>query len=96
MVEIRTFFAFIIFLVGCYCLYDVCTIGFSYAMLGGAAISFFIAHCILPKNRRNKESALDYLDLLEFIIEVPYQICSLVVRLVGRIFSSKDGLDIDI
>lgn len=92
---LRTLFALACFLVGCYFLYSLFALGFELAHLLACILAFVAAHLLLPKTKERRQEAWQGLDWLELIIDIPYQLCAWLVRLVGRLFGGKDGIDLD-
>lgn len=97
MIVLREVLAAIIFVVGVVFLFDIFSVGFSWEALLLSLFCFFIAYVIWPsKKKGQRQDDYGFLDVLEFVIEIPFEILKWFFRLLGRIFSGKgDGVDID-
>ncbi len=66
-------------------------------VLAGVFVLFTIANYLWPKDRREKDSlenSLDFVDLLEFIITLPFRAIALFLRTIGKVGKEVDNLDI--
>ncbi len=94
METLREILATFIFTIGIYFIF-VIVAGFQWINLIGCIICFVSAYFIWPSKTRAQDNA--FLDILEFIIELPVELFLWIIRLFGRAFSKKDGgLDLDI
>lgn len=99
METLREILATFIFTIGIYFIF-VISEGFQWINLIGCIICFVSAYYIWPsKTRGHRVQDNAFLDILEFIIEIPVELFLLIIRSFGRVFSKKDGgfdLDIDL
>jgi len=97
METVRELLAVIIFIVGAVLIISIFGEMHWESLLGGITC-FVIAYFVWPSRKRgHREQESSFLDILEFVIELPVEIFIWMVRLLGRIFRNKDGgIDVDI
>lgn len=97
MIVLREISAAMIFVVGVVFLFDILSAGFSWEAILLSLFCFVLAYVIWPsKKKGQRQDYYGFLDVLEFVIEMPFEILKWFFRLLGRIFSGKgDGIDID-
>jgi len=97
METLREILATFIFTIGTYFIF-VMVSEFQWINLIGCIICFVSAYFIWPsKTRGHRVQDNAFLDILEFIIELPVEMFFWIVRLFSRAFSKKDGgIDLDI
>ena len=97
METLRAILATFIFVLGIYFLF-VYIDDLLWPNLLGFIICFLLAYFIWPSKARGQRVQDNaFLDILEFIIELPVELFLWLIRLFGRLFSKKDGgLDLDI
>ncbi len=94
MREIRAFFSLTLFCGSGILLWDLFMSGFSWLVLLGVIISYLLAYYLWPKGKTDDNPLYE---LVELIVELPFQILAKVLRSLGRAFSRSDGgLDIDL
>jgi hypothetical protein len=71
---------------------------FTWGEFLGGVICYVIAYFIWPsKKRGQREKESPFLDIVEFVIELPVEFVMWVLRLFSRIFRNKNGdFDVDI
>ncbi|CAA0085246.1 Uncharacterised protein [BD1-7 clade bacterium] len=86
------------FVAGVYLIVDLFSYGFDMYVFAGVIAAFYIAHLIWPKNRKKDDAddGLWILDIIEFVVELPYQGVGLLFRGIGRVFRSSGGIDFDL
>lgn len=95
MDTIRLVIALTLFLLGAYLVVDLFFSGFDYVVLVAALICFVSAHYVKPK-RYDDESVSLIVDLLDFVIDIPFRIITGSLRLLGRLFKDNDADGIDL
>lgn len=97
MIFLRCFIGLILFAAGLALLVELVISPFNWVNLFGAMVCFSAAYFIWPSKKRNQRDE-DYwfLDFLEVLIELPVEIILWIFRILGRIFSGKSNIDIDI
>jgi hypothetical protein len=99
METLREILATFIFTIGIYFVFVIFA-GFQWINLIGCIICFIAAYYIWPsKTRGHRVQDNAFLDILEFIIELPVDFFLWIIRFFGHFFSKKDGgfdLDIDL
>ena len=97
MIILREIASAIVFIVGVVFLCDLFSSGFSWEALVVSVFCFGIAYILWPsKKRGQRQDDYSFLDVVEFVIEVPVEILKWLFRILGRIFGGKgDGIDID-
>ncbi len=97
MNTVREFFSVILFAAGVFLLLQILTDGFSWVYVSGSAVCFVLAYLIWPSKKRGQRQESNwFLDILEFVIELPIEIIVNSFRLLARLVKSKDGFDIDL
>lgn len=97
MNEIRMILSVITFLLGCYLIFDLFNAGFNFFILSGAILSFILAHYLWPKNMKKGDDEGHWvLDLIEFIVDIPFRSVAYILRSIGRKSGSDLDLDIDL
>jgi len=91
--ELRVVLAVLLFFTNCYLIYDLIANGFEWFLLFIILGLFVLIHYIWPKNYKEDSS---WLELLEFVIDLPFRLIASFFRGLGRLFRSSDGIDIDI
>lgn len=89
MDECRTLLGFSFFLVGCYFFYLLFASGFSFPVLGGSLACFILGDLLIPSERRRREGGWELIDLVEYLVHIPYWFGSTLIRFLGRLLSSK-------
>lgn len=97
METLRELIATLIFIAGTILIFSVFG-EFHWVTFGGGFTCFIVAYFIWPsKKRGQRERENFFLDILEFVIELPIELLMWVFRFFGRMFRSKDGgFDVDI
>ena len=99
METLREFIATFIFTVGSYFIFSIIG-GFHLGSLLVGITCFVFAYFIWPSKTRGQRIEDNvFLDILEFVIELPVELFLWIIRFIGRIFTKKDGgfdLDIDL
>lgn len=94
---LRIFLAVLTFLLGCYLIFDLISEGFDLFVLCGSLLSFIFANFLWPKNHNQENGivdSLDIIDLLEFVIRVPFRAVAYLLRGIGRIGRDVDDIDL--
>ncbi len=85
------------FLLGCYLIFDLVTIGFNWMVLIGVFVSFILSNYLWPKDRKDKDSlenSWEFIDWIEFIITLPFRAIAMFLRAVGRVGKEADSFDL--
>lgn len=70
---------------------------FNWGSLIAGIACFVVAYFVWPsKNRGYRDQGSLFLDILEFVIELPVELFIWMFRLLGKVFSKDGGLDIDL
>lgn len=92
MTELREIVAIALFVLAIYLVFALFIYPFSWLNLGLMLGCFIAAYVIWPSRRRGQRDSSNWLlDCLEFCIELPVEILLALLRLLGRLFSGKDG-----
>ncbi len=89
--------AILVFLLGCYLIYDLVAHGFNWWVLAAVATSFAVANLLWPKGRKENdavENSLEFVDVIEFFITLPFRAFALFLRTIGRVGKDIDGIDL--
>ena len=90
----RFIFAVAVFVLGCYGIYDLLVNGFSIPVIIGAIVCFGLSHYLKPKFRRdNKPDAYDWIDAVDFIIDIPFKFIIYSIRAIGKV-AKNDTFDV--
>lgn len=94
----REIIAVIAFLVALYFAVDLFNSGFTILSLVVCVMSFMGAYIIWPSKKQGQRNDDNWLlDIIEFIIELPAEVITWLIRLLARLFSGKDdGVDFDL
>jgi hypothetical protein len=94
---IRGFIAVLIFAFGAYLTAKLFISEFLWLTLIYSVICFIAAYYIWPsKNRGKRNNESGFLDILEMIIEFPFDAMLGILRFLGRLIGGKgEGIDID-
>ncbi|OZG74728.1 hypothetical protein BTA51_07075 [Hahella sp. CCB-MM4] len=92
MHTLRYILAVGLFFLSCYLVFDLVVHGFNVFVLIGVIVGFLLAHFIKPKNSEGYDS--DIIDILDFIIDMPFKAIALALRSLGSFFG-RGGLDLD-
>jgi len=97
METLRELIAALIFIIGSALIFSIIGDLHWERFLGGVTC-FVIAYFTWPSRKRgHRKQGHSFLDVLEFVIELPIEIFIWVFRLLGRMFRNKDGgFDVDI
>jgi len=97
MIVLREIFSIIVFVVGFIFFGELFINEFSWQSLLVSLFCFGFAYLLWPSRKKGqRQDDHWYLDLIEFVIEVPIELLKWLFRLLGRIFSGKgDGIDLD-
>lgn len=91
---LRILLATMVFCISSYLAFDLFIYGFSWSVLLFCIGGFTLVHFLLPK-KSSVDS--DLYDMVDLILDIPYQSIALVIRNVGKLFRDRDGgIDIDI
>ncbi|MCP5206976.1 MAG: hypothetical protein H7A01_07225 [Hahellaceae bacterium] len=98
MIALRECLSTLIFIVGIFATVSLISESFSWGLLLGAMFCFVIAYLMWPsKKRGQRETEHWFLDIAEFVIELPVEIMLRILRFIGQLFKSKDGgFDLDL
>jgi multisubunit Na+/H+ antiporter MnhE subunit len=88
---VRIILSIAVFIVGLYLIVDLVVQGFAFAVLVGAVVSFLLAHILWPELERKNDDKLYLVDIIELVIQLPYNLLLTFLRGIGRI--AKDGGD---
>ncbi|MDX1453264.1 MAG: hypothetical protein R3183_11955 [Oleiphilaceae bacterium] len=97
MIIIREMLACLIFLVGLVWVIESITDGFMMTQFFLGLLCLLGAHFVWPgKLRHQSDERKRFLDWLEVLIELPFEILAWLFRVLGRLLGGKgDGIDID-
>ncbi len=94
MDDLRAVIGIFIFSICCYLTYDLFINGFSLWVLIAVVLGFLFVHLIWPKNASGDSS---WYDVLEWIVDLPYQALALFFRGIGRVVKGgSDDVGIDL
>ena len=96
IVILRMILAILVFLLGCYLIYDMVAQGFSWLVLAAVVTSFVVANLLWPKGRKENdavENSLEFVDVIEILITLPFRAFALFLRTIGRVGKDIDGAD---
>jgi membrane protein implicated in regulation of membrane protease activity len=79
------------FIIGFYLIVDLVVEGFDFAVLICAVVSFLLAHVLWPEHERKDDDKLYLIDIIELVVQLPYNLVVTILRGIGRI--AKDGGD---
>jgi hypothetical protein len=100
MEALKQFLAIICFIIGAAFFSSIIFDVFSWFEFIGGISCLVLAYFMWPsKKRGQRQSDNLLLDILEFLIELPFEVFGGLFRFLGRIFRSKDGcvgVDIDL
>lgn len=88
MDELRVFLATVVFSISCYLVFDLAANGFNWSVLISCLIGFVLVHYIRPKNAPGESH---WYDILELIIDLPYQAMAFALRALLRGSRTGDG-----
>lgn len=92
MNDFRAVLAILLFVTGVYFIIDMFMYGFSWSLLIFSIIAFLLVHIIWPPKRDGESN---WYDILELLVNLPYQGMTMMIRAVGKIFQNGDaGLDL--
>lgn len=92
MNDFRAVLAILLFATGVYFIIDMFMYGFSWSLFIFSIIAFLLVHIIWPPKRDGESS---WYDILELLVNLPYQGMAIMIRAVGKIFQNGDaGLDL--
>lgn len=95
---IRYLLAIYFFCLGFYLVADLIFKGFNLAVLLGVAASFWLAHIVKPKDRREETGESDIYDIIDLVTGFPYRIVATFLRGMWRSRGGSrdsDGIDFD-
>ncbi len=81
MDEIRFFLAVCFSGIGFYLIYDLIANGFDFFVFIAIPFLFVVAHFLLPKKNNSDSNVI--LDLLEFVVDLPYRLVAKCLRSIG-------------
>lgn len=93
MNEFRIVLSVLLWSTNVYLIFDLALNGFNWFVFFIIILFFILGHFIWPK-KTNYDHA--WFELLELIIELPFRLLTSFIRMIGRLFKSGDGLDIDL
>lgn len=93
MDELRITISTAIFSLSCYLVYDLFANGFNWIVLLFCIGGYILVHFIWPRKTSGDN---DWLDLLEFVVDLPYCSIALLIRSIGRISRGSGDVDIDV
>ncbi len=98
MIQFREWVSVIIFFAGLLGIYSLFEDVFEWSTLLITVFCFILAYIIWPSKRKAQRADDSWLaDIFEYLIELPFDLLSLIFRLLGRILGGKsDGIDVDI
>ncbi len=96
MEKLRAIIAVVIFIIGIYLLLKLCVNPFEWTLLIVVITCFLLAYFIWPSKKNNQREDNIYWDVLEIIIELPFEIFIWIFRIVARIFHKADLPDINL
>jgi len=88
MNEFRVFLSVVIFCICLYLIYDLFANGFSWITLAFSLFGFISIHFIWPKH---KESESVWYEILEGVVDFPFQAMAFFIRSIARIFKNSEG-----
>jgi len=88
MTELRVLLATGLFSTGAYLVYDLIAHGFDPAVLVGCIAGFALAHVVWPHDGHAEAS---WVDMLEWIVDLPYRAMALTLRSLGRLLRFTDA-----
>lgn len=92
MNDFRAVLAIFLFATGVYFIIDMFMYGFNWSLLIFSIIAFLLVHIIWPPKRDGQSN---WYDILELLVNLPYQGMAMMIRAVGKIFQNGDaGLDL--
>ena len=98
MTNVRALGATILLIFGLFQLLDLWLVGFSWASLAIASVSFLLSYWVWPSKRddpKHRYQHSQWFDWLEFLIELPVEIVLWLIRsLFGLLRRSVDDVDI--
>lgn len=97
MIIFREIASAIVFIFGVVLFCDLFSSGFSWEALLLSVLCFGVAHTLWPsKKKGQRQDDYGFLDILEFVMEMPFEILKWSFRILGRVFGGKgDGVDVD-
>ena len=96
MEKLRELVAVILFVVGIFSVINAFTEQFDLLFLLTGFVCLLLAYFIWPSKKDNHREDNIYLDIIEFAIELPFDILLWAFRFVFRIFRKADLPDIDV
>ena len=82
------------FLLACFLVYDLIANGFDWSVLLGILVCFLAAHYLKPDFKKsNKPDVYDWIDIIDFIIDIPFRFLVYTIRAVGKA-KNVDSIDI--
>lgn len=96
MEALRELLAVIVYIAGAIC-FTLFAENFEWYLVLVAVVCFVSAYIIWPSRRRgDRQKENIFLEVLEFVVELPVDIFLWLLRFFGRLFRNKDGgIDID-
>ncbi|WP_062060951.1 hypothetical protein [Cellvibrio sp. OA-2007] len=88
--ELRLFLAVLLFCLGIYLVWDLCSAGFDLIILVSSLLCFVVAHYIKPKPDDRDDSSV-VLDVLDFIVDIPFRAISIFLRAISKPFKGDAG-----
>lgn len=94
MVLLREWVALVFFCAACAGVYSLYAEGYEWPLLFAVILSFAAAHFVWPSKRKGQRfDGGTIADIAEFFIELPVDIFSWLIKLLGRGFGGKGGVD---
>ena len=85
---LRYLLTIVLFFIGIFFLIRCMLEGFNFLFLAASLICFLLAYWVKPKreNHRHRDNGRDWLDIIDFPVELIYWIITLPLRLLRGIF----------
>lgn len=98
MEALKQFLAIICFIIGVVFLSSMIFDVLSWLEFIGGMVCLVLAYFTWPSKKRGQRQSDNFLlDMLEFVIELPFEVFGWLFRFLGRMFRSKGGgVDVDI
>lgn len=91
---LRVILATSLFCISTYLIYDLFAYGFSWTVLFFCIAGYLLVHFTWPKDYGIDS---DWLEILEFVVDLPYRVIALALRSIGKAIRSSDndiGIDL--
>ncbi len=85
---LRYLLSILLFITGIFCLINFLVDDFNFIFLAISLVCFLLAYWVKPKreNRRHRDNGWNWLDLIDFPVEIIYWIITLPFRLLRGLF----------